>query len=103
MVAHGYTPINGTGYGDIPYTEVDFVWLIYPIVIYLGLTIFLFATIFRTIDTPPWKASPTAFLRCMDPDNDLSTAEIIKDYEKKRFVRLEETGKTWHLAERKIG
>lgn len=84
-----------------PHIKVSYVWLIMPLVLYTAITIFLFVTMFHTRNAPPWKSSILALLRCMDPDNKLSTPQQLNEYGKQTIVRLEEIkkGETWQLVD----
>lgn len=95
------TNVNGTAWKMEPHIKVSYVWLIMPLVLYTTITIFLFITMFHTRNAPPWKSSILALLRCMDPDNKLSTPQQLNQYGKQTVVRLEQVrrGETWQLVD----
>jgi hypothetical protein len=73
-------------------------WLVMPLVLYFGITAFFFATMVRTARVPPWKSSPLAVLRCVDPNNKIATMTQFKIFAESTNVRLEDNEEAWHLV-----
>ena len=70
-----------------------------PIMLYVSITAFFFATIVRTIEARPWKSSTLALLQCGNPDNKMAGTKQFKAFAKSTKVRLEDNGETWHLVD----
>ena len=84
--------VQGEAWSEKPFIRVNAVWLIYPAILYIMLTSFLFATLFHTRDTPLWKSSALALLHSCDNDEEQHTIEEVVSKAAKKRVRLQDTG-----------
>jgi hypothetical protein len=97
---NGSTTVTGIAYNTEQTIQVNFFWLIFPIVLFLMISSFFFLTIFKTRDLPPWKSSALALLWCEETgDNKLSTLEQMKARGKQANVNLLKENDSWRLAE----
>ena len=89
------------------YFQVEIIWLILPLMLWLWASIFLVATIlytkFRRV--PVWKASPLILLDCKQPTVNIDSERLVR----KRLetvpttVKLEQEVLGWRLAEMEPG
>ncbi|KAF2709271.1 hypothetical protein K504DRAFT_455026 [Pleomassaria siparia CBS 279.74] len=91
--------LNGTAWPNEPRIKVSYIWLLTPVVLYAGITILFFTTVFVTRKTPPWKSSALALPRSTDLNNRLLSPKQFKEYTVSTEMRLEDNGETWHLLE----
>jgi hypothetical protein len=97
---NGSTTVTGIAHNTEQTIQVNFFWLIFPIVLFLMISWFFFLTIFQTRDLPPWKSSALALLWCEETgDNKLSTLKQMKARGKQAKVKLLEEKDSWRLAE----
>ncbi|XPS90735.1 hypothetical protein M3J09_000168 [Ascochyta lentis] len=98
--ANSSTAVTGTAYTTEPTIEVNYMWLIFPNVLYLVISGFFLATLIQTRDLPSWKSSALALLWCKEPgDNHLLTPNQMKTRVKQARVQLLYGRDTWQLAE----
>jgi hypothetical protein len=97
------TYAKGTAWSTEPSIEVTVVWLLLPVLKYLAITVFSFATVLRAKDPPPWKSSAVALLKSIDPDKEMREMEKFRNYAKSISIRLENKRKNWYLLERHGG
>jgi hypothetical protein len=90
--------VTGTTYTTEQYIFVNYIWLSYPIALFLVLTTFFFTTIYATRHGPLWKSSPLALLFAMNPDNTLSSTEQMEKKAKNMGVVFEKRRETWMLV-----
>jgi hypothetical protein len=91
--------VNGTAWSTDQFIKVQPVWLLFPTLLWLGITIILIATILRTErhDTPVWKASQLATVQCLEPYAIPGSLHQIKHNSKDKYLRLEQVEASWQL------
>ncbi|CAO2648636.1 Nn.00g079030.m01.CDS01 [Neocucurbitaria sp. VM-36] len=94
------TNVSGTAWRQTPYITVDFIWLLRPAILFLMITVFLFATMWRSRNTPLWKSSALALKYSRDADNQAQLAyHKQKTASKFNTTRLEGTGGGYQLVD----
>ncbi|KAH7094363.1 hypothetical protein FB567DRAFT_556016 [Paraphoma chrysanthemicola] len=93
--------VQGTAWTSEQYISVDFRWMSLPCGIYLIITSFLLATIWksRRQDIPLWKSSPLVLLQAADQHNGLQSLRSVDKNAKKHDVQLKYTGENWYLRD----
>ena len=86
------TNVSGTAWSKAPYITVNFIWLTYPAIVFLMVTMFLFATTMQSRNTPLWKSSALALLYSRDADEGVRSASERENISKRTSSRLERTG-----------
>ncbi|KAH3917227.1 hypothetical protein HBI56_120650 [Parastagonospora nodorum] len=93
--------VRGSEWNSEQYIAVDFNWIIPPGAIYLAITMFLFATIFKSknMEVPLWKTSPMVLLHTTERNNGMQTLKQVDQESHHTKVKLQYTGENWHLQE----
>jgi hypothetical protein len=91
------TNVSGTAWKKTPYTTVNFIWLVYPAVVFFIVTVFLFATTLRSRNVPLWKSSALALLCSTDADKEERSASEKQRMAKKMNSRVEHVGERHRL------
>ncbi|KAL5120193.1 hypothetical protein ACEQ8H_002019 [Pleosporales sp. CAS-2024a] len=84
--------VRGSEWHSEQYIAVDFDWLVPPGAVYLAITVFLFATIFksRTMEVPLWKTSPLVLLHSVEQNNGMQTLkQVEKESRRTKFLAWE--------------
>ena len=96
--------VKGTAFVAEPYISVNFIWLSYPLSIFLVLTVFFFVTVVATRNDPLWKNSPLALLQIMNTGNVPISKRSMEKEAKDIKVRLEKGPEVWRFVpERRDG
>jgi hypothetical protein len=93
--------VRGSAWSSEQFIAVEFKWLTPPLVIYFAITLFLFATIFKSRkgDVPLWKSSPLVLLHSMERNNGMQTLDQVEKVSRDTRVQLQFTGENWHLQD----
>jgi hypothetical protein len=93
--------VRGSEWKSEQYIAVDFMWIIPPGVVYLAITLFLFATIFksRNMEVPLWKTSPLVLPHLTERNNGMQSLNQVEKESQRTRVKLQYTGENWHLQE----
>jgi hypothetical protein len=91
--------LYGTAWDTEQRIQVNYWWLTGPLALHVMITIFLFATIIKTRNTPIWKSSALSLLDAKDPQNRLSTRKATEAQAREVTMRLEGNGGHWFLSE----
>lgn len=96
----GNESVIGAAWIPANFIEVNFRWLIVPIVLWLLTTIFIIATIFMTwkLEAPLWKSSVLALLRSQDEHGASSSVKGMDRDARKIEVQLTRNEDAWWLA-----
>jgi hypothetical protein len=91
----------GSEWTSEQYIAVNFKWLTPSGAIYLAITLFLFATIFRSRkeDVPLWKSSPLVLLQAVDRNNGMQTLKQVEKSAEHTQVELRYTGENWYVQD----
>jgi len=93
--------MSGASWANTPYILVDFRWLALPAIIYIGITILLFATALwaEVSESPLWKSSLLVLLWCMNPDNQVASGEEADNDARLLNLHLQKNEKGWQLVD----
>ncbi|KAF2027807.1 hypothetical protein EK21DRAFT_114443 [Setomelanomma holmii] len=78
--------VHGTTWINQQYVAVDFVWLTFRCAIYVGSTLFYFATVIKSTkqEVPIWKSSPLILFHAADDGNGIHSLKEAEIQSKKR-------------------
>jgi hypothetical protein len=81
--------------------QVKFIWLTFPIVLYIVITAFFIATVIQIRDLLPWDYFTLALSWCKEQgDNHLPGPKQMEARRKRVKVHLQDEGTSWHVRER---
>lgn len=91
--------VEGVNWALYPRIEVDFAWLIGPIVVWVLTTVFLFTTIVLTAsrEAPIWKSSAVALLYSATDIGGSKRRTDIKSHARQRTARITRERNRWRL------
>ena len=91
---------TGVAWASETIIQVEFLWLIGPVALWLLATIFLFTTMLmsKKRNIPLWKSSVLALLRSQNEEGASGSVEDMKSDAKKNTVQLAHSRDAWWLA-----
>jgi hypothetical protein len=93
--------VRGTEWTNEQYFFVDFKWLALPAAIWLGITVFISATMVKSRDaeTPLWKSSSLALYHVADRNNGMQSLGHLERDSSKMQMQLQYNGESWYLQD----